>query len=109
MTLETGIFISQAIWLWRVRHVRREAKKASMTYDQYIAKHPTKKISRCESQETIADIEACNDTKNSVVYTERQMLKKEKCLESELGDSESKLDIWEKDPLQKPPSAIVKP
>jgi uncharacterized membrane protein YccC len=36
MALETGIFVSQAIWLWRVRHVRKEAKKAGKTYDEYV-------------------------------------------------------------------------
>ncbi|KAF2634035.1 hypothetical protein P280DRAFT_524513 [Massarina eburnea CBS 473.64] len=58
MTLETGIFLSQAIWLWRVRHIRHEAKKAGKTYDEYIAQHPTKNMTRSESTETIADIEA---------------------------------------------------
>ena len=58
MTLETGIFMSQAIWLWRVRHVRREAKKAGKTYDEYIAENPSKKIPRSESSETVVDVEA---------------------------------------------------
>jgi hypothetical protein len=54
MLLETGIFASQAIWLWRVRHVRREAKSAGKTYDEY----PSKKIPRSLSQETVVDVEA---------------------------------------------------
>ncbi|KAF2259406.1 hypothetical protein CC78DRAFT_585976 [Lojkania enalia] len=53
MSLELGIFISQAIWLWRVRNVRREAKKAGRTYDEYIAEHPSKKLGRSESSETL--------------------------------------------------------
>ena len=57
MTLETGIFLSQAIWLWRVRHVRREAKKLGMTYDEYTDANPSKKLARTESLETVADIE----------------------------------------------------
>lgn len=61
MTLETGIFMSQAIWLWRVRHVRREAKKAGKTYDEYIAENPSKKIPRSESSETVVDVEACHE------------------------------------------------
>jgi hypothetical protein len=58
MLLETGIFMSQAIWLWRVRHVRKEAKKAGKTYDEYIAENPSKKIPRSESSETVVDVEA---------------------------------------------------
>lgn len=61
MLLETGIFMSQAIWLWRVRHVRREAKKAGKTYDEYIAENPSKKIPRSESSETVVDVEACHE------------------------------------------------
>jgi hypothetical protein len=57
MFLELGIFISQFIWIWRVRHVRRAAKKAGMTYDQYVAENPAKKLERSESTETV-DVEA---------------------------------------------------
>ncbi|KAF2439749.1 hypothetical protein P171DRAFT_369166, partial [Karstenula rhodostoma CBS 690.94] len=60
MTLETGIFMSQAIWLWRVRHIRDEAKKLGMTYDEYVDAHPTKKLSRKASLETVADVEAAH-------------------------------------------------
>lgn len=69
MTLETGIFLSQAIWLWRVRHVRREAKKLSMTYDEYIEAHPSKKLERTDSSETIADIEAAHAEKPQLLET----------------------------------------
>ena len=58
MTLETGIFLSQAIWLWRVRHIRAEAKKVGMTYDEYIDAHPSKKLKRSTSSETVLDVEA---------------------------------------------------
>lgn len=58
MTLETGIALSQAIWLYRVRHVRSEAKKLGMTYDEYVAAHPSKKLERTLSSETVADVEA---------------------------------------------------
>ncbi|KAJ4299916.1 hypothetical protein N0V90_005163 [Kalmusia sp. IMI 367209] len=61
MTLETGIFLSQAIWLWRVRHIRREAKKLGMTYDEYIDTHPSKKLSRTDSLETV-DVEVGHTT-----------------------------------------------
>ena len=60
MTLETGIFLSQAIWLWRVRHIRREAKKLGMSYDEYVDAHPSKKLERTDSSETIADMEAAH-------------------------------------------------
>lgn len=63
--LELGIFISQAVWLLRTRHVRREAKKAGKTYDQYVAEHPSRKPSS-ESLNSITDLEACHpDTPGS--------------------------------------------
>lgn len=56
MLLELGIFISQFIWLWRVRHIRRAAKKAGKSYDEYTAENPSKKLGRSESTETV-DVE----------------------------------------------------
>ena len=70
MLLETGIFASQAIWLWRVRHVRKEAKKAGKTYDEYVAENPSKKIPRSESSETIVDVEACYESQSRDSATE---------------------------------------
>jgi len=58
MVLEIGIFGSQFIWLWRVRHVRRAAKKAGKTYDEYVAEHPSKRFAHSESSDSIPDIEA---------------------------------------------------
>lgn len=58
MLLETGIVISQAIWLWRVRHIRREAKMVGKTYDEYVAEHPKKILPRSQSSETVLDVEA---------------------------------------------------
>jgi hypothetical protein len=58
MFLELGIFLSQGIWLWRVRHVRREAKKAGKTYDEYVEQHPSKKLRPSASSESIVDLEA---------------------------------------------------
>ncbi|KAF3007467.1 hypothetical protein E8E13_004669 [Curvularia kusanoi] len=72
MLLETGIFLSQAIWLWRVRHVRREAKRAGMSYDQYVAENPSKKIPRSESAETIVDVEACHGSQRQSEPDEKQ-------------------------------------
>ena len=65
MVLETGIFTSHAIWLWRVRHIRQEAKKAGKTYDEYVSEHPSKKILNCESAETVVDLEACEKDKET--------------------------------------------
>jgi hypothetical protein len=44
MALETGIFISQAIWLYRFRHLRREAKKCGKSYDEYVAERSPKQL-----------------------------------------------------------------
>ncbi|KAH9861381.1 hypothetical protein J1614_011127 [Plenodomus biglobosus] len=81
MVLETGIFASQAIWMWRVRHVRREAKKAGMTYDQYTAANPSKKIPRNDSAETIVDVEAGQVVGESAVCPEKST--------SQTGDTSS--------------------
>ncbi|KAF2656429.1 hypothetical protein K491DRAFT_596869, partial [Lophiostoma macrostomum CBS 122681] len=58
MFLELGIFLSQGIWLWRVRHVCSEAKKAGKTYDEYVEQHPSKKLRPSASSESIVDLEA---------------------------------------------------
>ncbi|KAF2029136.1 hypothetical protein EK21DRAFT_68206, partial [Setomelanomma holmii] len=110
MVLETGIFASQAIWLWRVRHVRREAKKAGMTYDEYVNKHPSKKLLRSESVETIVDIEACHDEKEPTTRHSNSIEE----------PSERNDDTWmatkplnrtldtSTPPLQTPPTAVIK-
>jgi hypothetical protein len=72
MVLETGIFVSQAIWLWRVRHIRREAKAAGQTYDEYVAANPSKRL-RSESAETVVDVEACHASKAGSVCTNEQI------------------------------------
>lgn len=70
MFLEMGIFISQAVWLWRVRHVRREAKKAGKTYDEYIAENPSKKLARSESSDSIEDVEAGHDKSDTTIVVD---------------------------------------
>ena len=75
MVLETGIFASQAIWLWRVRHIRREAKAAGQTYDEYVAANPSKRL-RSESAETVVDVEACHTSKTGSLCTDGQADKK---------------------------------
>ncbi|KAF2807311.1 uncharacterized protein BDZ99DRAFT_573168 [Mytilinidion resinicola] len=37
LLLELGIFVSQLSWLYRTRRIRRLAKKAGKTYDEYVA------------------------------------------------------------------------
>ena len=69
MLLESGMFISHWIWLWRVRHVRREAKKAGKTYDQYIAENPSKKLPRSESSESVPDLESGDSGSQGTVAT----------------------------------------
>ncbi|KAJ4341505.1 hypothetical protein N0V95_007206 [Ascochyta clinopodiicola] len=71
MLLETGIFASQAIWLWRVRHIRKEAKKAGKTYDEYVAENPTKNLPRSESTETVVDVEACHGSQGPNDFSEK--------------------------------------
>ena len=65
MALETGIFLSQAIWLWRVRHVRKQAKKECKTYDEYVTEHPSKKLPRSGPDAAIADVEAGHTAQSS--------------------------------------------
>jgi len=67
MFLELGIFISQFIWLWRVRHIRRAAKKAGQSYDEYVAENPSKTLARSEPSETMTDVEAFNTKKQEQV------------------------------------------
>jgi hypothetical protein len=98
MVLETGIFASHAIWLWRVRDTRREAKKAGKSYDEYIAENPEKKLSRCESAETFVDVEAGADTKTSDTYTEK----------TSTAATDAVVDEKPQETLQSPPAAVVK-
>jgi hypothetical protein len=100
MVLETGIFASHAIWLWRVRHTRRAAKKAGQTYDEYVAEHPTKKIPRCDSSETFVDVEAGRqDSKSSDTCTEKT------CSPPDTAETASHAS---EEHVQVPPAAVVK-
>lgn len=107
MVLETGIFASQAIWLWRVRHVRREAKKAGMTYDQYTAVHPSKKLPRSDSQETVVDIEACHERHVSTAHSEKTVTDEKTTHQTQTHE---KIDLaaQSQDEPQLPSNAVVK-
>jgi hypothetical protein len=59
MVLETGIFLSQAVWLWRVRGVRREAKRAGVGYDEFVKAHPDKAgVPGSRGDKGVVDVEA---------------------------------------------------
>lgn len=42
-----------------------------MTYDQYMAAYPAKKLSRCDSTETVVDVEACDPVKEPDTQIEK--------------------------------------
>lgn len=107
MVLETGIFASQAIWLWRVRNVRREAKKVGMTYDQYTAVHPSKKLPRSDSQETVVDIEACHERHVSTAHSEKTVTDEKTTHQTQTHE---KIDLaaQSQDEPQLPSNAVVK-
>jgi hypothetical protein len=95
MVLETGIFVSQAVWMWRVRRVRGEAKKVGLSYDEYVARHPEKKLPRSMSSETFVDVEAgCQEEKRD---------DEKEAAGSALDRHDSK-----NDGLQPPPPAVVR-
>jgi hypothetical protein len=87
MFLEAGIFLSQFIWLWRVRHVRREAKKAGKTYDEYVAEHPSKELSRSNST---TDLEAGHtDSEEAITYPEMCVTKPSQQHDADVNVSEN--------------------
>ncbi|KAJ4374745.1 hypothetical protein N0V83_001821 [Neocucurbitaria cava] len=111
MAVETGIFLSQAIWLWRVRHIRREAKKVGLMYDQYIAKNPSKKLPRSDSQDSVVDVEACHGHNEPNTYNEKvETTSINNTCTTGLQDSNATSDTTtttEKETLPKPPPVAV--
>jgi hypothetical protein len=117
MVLETGIFASQVVWLWRVRHVRKEAKKAGKTYDEYVAENSGKKLPRCSSEETFVDVETGVAEKTDA---EKASATKEECPNTILANatpapSPTTTPIFtsmtaksSSDTLQAPPAAVLK-
>jgi hypothetical protein len=104
--LELGIFISQFIWLWRVRHVRRAAKKAGKSYDEYIAENPSKKLERSESTETV-DVEAGHREKKESVPSVTPL---EKCVtKTETSTAEVVPSVDEKNDMHQYPKKIADP
>jgi hypothetical protein len=99
MVLETGIFASQVVWLWRVREERAEAKKAGITYDEYVAKHPEKGLKRSISTETFVDVEAAREMEKE---------KDERHDDEERVKSTSTMVVPGTGAVQVPPPAVVK-
>jgi hypothetical protein len=105
MVLETGIFVSQAVWLWRVRRVRGEAKRVGLSYDEYVAEHPEKKLPRSMSSETFVDVEAgCQEEQRD---DEKSGVVKEEVDEEAAGSALDRHDS-KNDGLQPPPPAVVR-
>ncbi|KAL7770769.1 hypothetical protein CFE70_000708 [Pyrenophora teres f. teres 0-1] len=111
MVLETGIFASQAIWLWRVRHIRRAAKKAGKTYDEYVAEN-TEKIPRSDSAETIVDVEAAREKDMADARSEKTVVATQESTmgsNAELHDDSTSMTVKQAlDALQAPPAATLK-
>jgi hypothetical protein len=110
IALETGIFASQAVWLWRVRHERREAKRAGMSYDEYVAKHPEKGLKTSMSTETFVDVEAAHDTgKEKIDEKSDDAVREEKHEDPEPTNSTLNVGNPATEALQPPRPAVVKP
>jgi hypothetical protein len=102
MVLETGIFFSQAVWLWRVRKERSEAKKAGLSYDEYVAKHPEKKLPRSMSTETFVDVEAGRQTEKMEGVVKEEINGKDAA-----GSALNRIDSKHDEP-QPPPPVVVR-
>ncbi|KAI0624893.1 pq loop repeat protein [Pyrenophora tritici-repentis] len=111
MALETGIFASQAVWLWRVRHIRRAAKKVGKTYDEYVAES-TKKIPRSDSAETMVDVEAAREKDTADARSEKTVVATQDSTtgsNAELDDDSTSMTVKQAlDALQAPPAATLK-
>jgi hypothetical protein len=108
MVLETGIFVSQAVWLWRVRKERSEAKKAGLSYDEYVAKHPEKKLPRSMSTETFVDVEAGRQTEKKDDDEKMEGVVKEEINGKDAaGSALNRIDSKHDEP-QPPPPVVVR-
>lgn len=100
MVLETGIFVSQAVWLWRVRDVRREAKRVGLSYDEYVKKYPE----RAMSEATVGDVEVGRgDAKTEANGHEEQTKDSTVTMRADSGAWDEK-----KEAVQLPATALVK-
>lgn len=109
MLLETGIFASQAIWLWRVRHIRRQAKKVGKTYDEYIAECPSKILPRSDSSETVVDVEACHEPQDQDASSKKLKTESIKTSDTTTESSQEKVSTPKHGLLQKWRSMVLRP
>lgn len=58
MLLEIGIFTSHLVWLYRTRQVRKAAKEAKMSYDDFVNDQASASPQAGASQETLSDAAA---------------------------------------------------
>ncbi|KAF1945585.1 hypothetical protein EJ02DRAFT_431382 [Clathrospora elynae] len=110
MVLETGIFASHAIWLWRVRYIRAEAAKAGKTYDEYVAENPNKKLSHSESTDTFVDVERGLE-KASAAHNEKvdDVTKQDGAAVAASEDTTANVVVEStQETLEHPPKAVVK-
>jgi hypothetical protein len=106
--LETGIFVSQGIWLWRVRHVRREAKALGLGYDEYVKRFP-EKIPKSVSEESVVDVEAQREKEpSSDTRVEEKAAAEKKEVTNDAESTRSTLVAVDAG-LQPPPTAVIKP
>jgi hypothetical protein len=107
MVLETGIFASQALWMWRVRHVRREAKGLGLTYDEFVEKFPERRGFVSKSEETIVDMEkGCGAAKEVATQGDSVREKQDDAMSarSTLVGAEENVEA-----PREPPTAVVRP
>jgi hypothetical protein len=108
IALETGIFVSQGIWLWRVRHVRKEAKALGLGYDEYVKRFP-EKIPKSVSEESVVDVEAQREMEpSSDTRVEEKAASEKKEVSSDAESTRSTL-VADDAGLQPPPTAVIKP
>jgi hypothetical protein len=109
LVLETGIFVSQALWMWRVRHVRCQAKGLGLTYDEFVERFPERcrRGMESKSEETIVDVEkGCAEEKDTVVKEEgiREQQHDAMSARSTLVGGEESVEA-----PRVPPTAVIKP
>jgi hypothetical protein len=108
IVLETGIFVSQGIWLWRVRHVRREAKALGLGYDEYVKRFP-EKLPKSVSEESVVDVEAQREKEpSSDTRVEEKAAAEKKEVASDAESTRSTL-VADDAGLQLPPNTVIKP
>lgn len=99
MVLETGIFASQAVWLWKVREVRREAKRVGLSYDEFVRKYPERGLSSV-SEVSVEDVEAG--------HVEKCGADTEKDTTTSMTETSNSPPVPLDEAVQKPPAATLR-